>query len=377
MPAGPRHDEDVDADIQPFLSLRFQGGRFDAGTGMPVETLGELVAYRELLLEVARLRFLAANPGRRRAPKGFNSRLALRLRRVEGGSALPILEREAPRSLPLPDEFDEARDLISSAVAAAANGEPIPPDFPVEALVYFNRFGQGLEDDESIELRVGTSGDAPRYTQQVRKSLLAGRSRYQRETSVVGWMSDLDAERMRFRFRAEDGTSISGNVDIVTFEEARRALAPSGEGPRVLVRGVGLFERDGDRLVSIDSIHELVPIDVEPRDAVADAVASARVPAGWLDGEGAATDQAVGQRAEDVLTELVRRGAEVPRVYPVPDGGLQAEWTIGAREVSVTFDPDGSVYAVSVDVGTKGSEDATVKDGDLGPIERLLAPQAS
>ena len=31
---------------------------------------------------------------------------------------------------------------------------------------------------------------------------------------------------------------------------------------------------------------------------------------------------------------------------------MQAEWTVENREVSVTFEPDGSLYAISVDVAS-------------------------
>jgi hypothetical protein len=62
---------------------------------------------------------------------------------------------------------------------------------------------------------------------------------------------------------------------------------------------------------------------------------------GWLDGEG------------EALTEpalAAARGLQHPRLFPTPDGGAQAEWTIGAFAVSVTVAPDGSVSVDATDV---------------------------
>lgn len=374
--AGPRHDGAVTAELNPFLALHFRGARFDAEPGMPVEALGELVAYRELVTEVARLVFLDRNPDRQRVPKGFTDRLSLRLREVAEGSSVPLLERpEVADALPLPDEFDAARDLISEAIQAAADGAPIPEAFPDGALVHFNRLGQGLLDDESIELRAPNAQTGPRYTQSVRKVLLAGRSSYQRDATVEGWVTELDAERMRFQLHLRAGPVIPAPIDAVTFDEVKEALAPSGEGPQVVVTGVGVFDRLTDHLLRFDSVHELIAEDAE--SPVVDAVAASREEAGWLDGDGEGTDPEVVERARALFEAIVTRGVPAPRVFPVPDGGLQAEWTLGEREVSVTVEPGGSLYVIAVNVTSGDAEDATLPDDDIAGVLRLVVPDAS
>lgn len=366
----------VPAQLNPFLALHFRGARFDAEPGMPVEALGELVAYRELVTEVARLVFLDRNPDRQRVPKGFTERLSLRLRHVDEGSAVPLLERpDAAGVLPLPDEFDAARDLISEAIQAATNSAPIPEAFPEDALVHFNRLGQGLRDDESIELRAPDVQTGPRYTQAVRKVLLAGRSNYQRDATVEGWVTELDAERMRFQLHLRTGPVIPAPIDAVTFDEVKEALAPTGEGPQVVVTGVGVFDRMTDQLVRFDSVHELIAEDAD--SAVADSVAASHAQAGWLDGDGDETHPEVARRARALFEAIVMRGVPAPRVYPVPDGGLQAEWTLGEREVSVTVEPGGSLYVIAVNVVSGAAEDATLTDDDVAKVLRLVAPDAS
>lgn len=361
-----------------FVSLHLHGPRFDAGPGMPVEVLAELVAYRDLVAEVARHLFLQGNPARQRVPKGFTDSFSLRLRRIEEGSAAPVLERVRPVGtlVATPDAFDSARDLISEAVAAAANGGPTPRAFPREAIVHFNRFGQGLSDEESIELRAPDAAVGARYNQRIRRVLLAERSYYQRDAERTGWVTEIDADKMRFHLRLSEGSSVPVPMDDVMFDDVKAALRPSGVGPQVLIGGVGVFDKS-DRLVRFDSLHQVMPAGAETDGEAAEAVDAAEVEAGWLDGEGAATHSGVLERARSLLARLLEDGAPVPRVYPVPDGGLQAEWTIGSREVSVTVEPGGTLYVISVDTSSGESNDETVADDDVERVVHLLALDGS
>ena len=64
----------------------------------------------------------------------------------------------------------------------------------------------------------------------------------------------------------------------------------------------------------------------------------------WLDGEGVRLNTTVLQRARTMLQELLNFGMPRPRVFATLEGGVQAEWTIGCHEISMTFEPDGSLY---------------------------------
>lgn len=143
------------------------------------------------------------------------------------------------------------------------------------------------------------------------------------------------------------------------------------------VGGVGVFDKH-DRLVRFDSVHEVTPVGDDTDDDVTEAVGAAEVDAGSFDGTGEATDPAVMERARALFATLVEGGAPVPRVYPVTDGGMQAEWTIGLREVSVTVDPDGSLYVISVDTASGEAHDDTISEGDAADrVLRLLLPLAT
>jgi len=363
-------------DRAPFARLRLTGGRFD-DQGMPVETLVELAQYRELVLGVARAQFLREHPERQRVPRGFFDRLQLRLRAVEDGSAVPVLERVAfPGTLlDVDDDFTRARDAIEDAVAAAETDQPPPNGFPPEALVLFNRFGQTLRPDEAIELRRGSAATGPRYTADTRRKLLLSKRRtYQEELQGIGWISEVDGNGMscRIRLRMGPATPVPAPLDEVTFGPVKDVLEPNGEGPPVRVSGVGVFD-SAQRLIRFDSIHDVAVLD-DPEDIVnlddrLDELASLK--AGWLDGEGVRPDALVIERARRMLADLLTFEVPRPRVFATPEGGVQAEWTVGEHEISVTFEPDGRLYAVSVNLASGDAEEPELAD-DPAQIAQLL-----
>jgi hypothetical protein len=122
---------------------------------MPLEALVELGAYRELVLGVAKELFRTSNPQRQRVPRGFAAGLQLRLRTVETGSAMPVLERVTPpgRLPDFEDEFTQARDVIEEAVAVELNREPLTrpplgsPGEELGAVLELDRMPAGAEDD--------------------------------------------------------------------------------------------------------------------------------------------------------------------------------------------------------------------------------------
>ena len=95
---------------------------------------------------------------------------------------------------------------------------------------------------------------------------------------------------------------------------------------------------------------------------------------GWLDGEGSATDKEAEARAVALLGALASRGLPTPRIFPTEEGGLQAEWSVGGRELSVAFEPDGTLYAIAVDVSSGKSEDLVLTGDDPSAILGLLLP---
>lgn len=59
---------------------------------------------------------------------------------------------------------------------------------------------------------------------------------------------------------------------------------------------------------------------------------------GWLDGKGIAINQAQGDQLTDWFAQHFSDEVPPPRLYPTPEGGVLAEWTIGDWETSVEFE---------------------------------------
>ena len=344
-----------------FARLRLTGNRFEA-EGVPVEALAEVVAYRELVLGVAKELFRNENPDRQRLPRGFTDRFQLRLRAVEHGSAVPVLERlvDADAMLPSNDEFTRARDLIEGAVKAVAADSALPSSFPHAALVLFNSFDQTLGPGEAIELRRGNAATGPKYTSEIRRRLvLTDRPTYQNEVRDIGWVSELDTERMTctIRLRTASSVPLRAPVDELTFQPLKEAMAPNGEGPPVSIHGLGVFDTFRG-LIRLDSIDDVSPVEDPSGLAALDRrlLEIQELRAGWLDGEGLAPSYAAVRLARIVLADLLRSDAPRPRVYPTVEGGIQAEWTSGNVESSIIFQPDGKIDGMAVD-GTTGELD--------------------
>ena len=74
---------------EPFLQPHLTGSRF-AGHSIPLEFLKDLAVLQEMIIEVAKWRFLQDNPGRRRCPRGFTEGIELKLTGIEEGCAAPV-----------------------------------------------------------------------------------------------------------------------------------------------------------------------------------------------------------------------------------------------------------------------------------------------
>ena len=359
-----------------FARLRLIGGRFE-GDGMPVEALTELVAYQELVVGVAKEVYRSERPQRQRLPRGFAERLQLRLRTIEPGSTVPVLERvrESGTLMPAADEFTRSRDLIEEAVAAVGAGETLPQDFPRKAVVLFDRFGQTLRSDEAIQLQRATATSGPRYTQAVRRRLiLEERHTFQAELSDIGWVTELDAGHMTCMIRLRSALRaqpVQAPVDEFTFDQLKTVMEPNGEGPPVRVTGVGVYGAAGHvlRLASIQDV-SLIEDPEELADLDKRIAELAELQRGWLDGDGAPPAPAALREASSTLAELLRPDTPRPRIYPTPEGGVQAEWATAGYEVSVTFEPDGTSYALAVD--RESGESHELENGDTGGLAEFL-----
>jgi len=77
-------------DSEPFLRPRLTGPRFE-GHGIPLEVLKDLAVLEEMIVEVAKWKYLKDHPERLRSPRGFTEGIELKLTGIDEGSAIPVI----------------------------------------------------------------------------------------------------------------------------------------------------------------------------------------------------------------------------------------------------------------------------------------------
>ena len=331
-----------------FLRPRLIGARFDDGD-IPLEMLSDLSALREIVIEVAKWRYLQANPNRKRSPKGFADGVSFNLTRVEKGSAIPVINiqfhppqsPDAPQLPGMPGEFEqyfvEARDTVISAIAAAERNELTEVTLPEKYLSYFDRFGRRLRDGESIEFSTSTPDSPARLTKESRRRLVLAShlNEVAQEVNMRGYISEMDQSRKTFEFQLLEGRKVGG----VIHEHQRHALLEVfnsySDGGRAMISGIGKYDQQ-ERLVSLESIESITILD--PLDVPSRLYELRELKDGWLDGEGVAPDDNALDWLSRRFDRLYSDELPLPHIYPTAEGGVQAEWSFSSHEVSLTVD---------------------------------------
>ena len=307
-----------------FLKPRFTGARFDEHT-LPVDVAGDLAAYEELVIDLAKHLWLSAHPERERVPRGFEQGFSLHLEgMVEDGSAKPLLSWVISGALALQGGnnvyFEQARDLIADCVCACTSGQPLPAKFPKELLDHFNVFGRSLREGETLELPC--AGGPAQLTPERRKQLVLDAQRvYSKDVELTGRVGEIDWEKQTFRLRLEGGAAVTAPLPEHFGELARQAGGK--ERTLVSINGVGVFDAF-DHLQKIEETHHL---ELLPNQALAAKIEDlAALQDGWFDGQGKAPDKDQLAWATDRLVASFPEILPFPHIGPTPEGGLFMEW---------------------------------------------------
>lgn len=245
-----------------FATLRFDGERFDEHA-LDVECLGELRAYRDLVLACADAIWHRENPDRQRLDRGFEARFALRLTDIGDGSAVATLKRVVPKAeldfvSNARDEFDEAAGLIDGAIAAAAGDRLLPAEFPSDVVPLFASFGRSLREGESIFLKSRTSAAEAPYTTGVRDRLAKWVTQlYEDNVDLVGEVTASNVRSGAFELTLEvGGVRVAGKFSPEQEATVLEALRDHRK-LRLRVKGVGEFSTHDKllkRLLSVDQV---------------------------------------------------------------------------------------------------------------------------
>lgn len=362
-----------------FVHFHFDGGRFDIPEGMPLEALGELALYRELVVDVARQLWKRGHPERQRAPKKFGAELDLRLERVDGGSVQPIVGRRESESTLVGDYFDQSRDLITRAVERVATTRALPGDFPRAQVPKLSRLGGALHPGEHYEF--GHPTDIQRRAQldvstaALLREIAETLTTEQPDTRARGYIVEMDTDSATFQIRAVDGRRIGGaSYSAEAADDIRRWLVVD-ESDEVLVEvaGTALVDAEGEvlRFSGPVTVRE---VRVEAVMAMFDALAQAS----------AAADDSGSPIPLDHLRALTERSEALASHYPsvglipVDDGGIRIEWTFGSLDCSAEIDADGSVFLHQFDVHLRidAEWEGTVAQAAWGRLDAFLGGES-
>jgi hypothetical protein len=105
------------------------------------------------------------------------------------------------------------------------------------------------------------------------------------------------------------------------------------------------------------------------------------LPPGWLDGEGRPPSRELLELVGEWLEQNQRKNGQQPRLYPTPEGGVEAEWRIGRLDLSIEFDPSSDTaewHVLDLDQGTVDEQRVALQDEPgmqaLGArLQRVLA----
>lgn len=340
-------------DVFAFFSL--QGERFDA-PGMPVESVREVENFRAAILEVARHRWLDANPGRVHVPSGFADAFDLRLVGIKEGSAQPqlLLHRRHERvDDELWSEFEPAytaaRDDVTDAITSVRSQGDLPPAFPRQASKALRKIGQTLDDGESITVGPPDPSARRAVIDHEVRSLIERIDEDLPTTAVTveleGVITEYDGQSRSFRLRTNHGVSTCRleqfNAELADL--ARGYLALDGvTAPDVLVEGQTM---DADqRIVQLFNVHTITMVRSAGEKVLMHRLSDlAALEPGWLGPGSEAPSQELIDRAQQILPTIANMGVDVA-ILGQADGSIAFEWQRGEVEMSAAIEANGELF---------------------------------
>ena len=331
------------AETVDFLSPRLVGARFD-GHAIPLEVLKDLSVLEELIVEVAKWHYKQDNPQRKRIPKGFADEVSLKVTGIEDGSAIPkiVLAIATVSSSLFPvdhrEYFAKARASIVAAVDSAEKQQPVVGLLNDSHLAYFDRIGRSLRDGESLEINFPNSNRPARLNKATRRYLTLAASSAQgftEEVKLRGRVCEADQEKENFHLRLIDGSRIPAPIQPEHLETIVDAFKDYKKGARVIIEGVGKFDRR-NRLVGLDSVEHISILDAMDVGARLDEFRLLKN--GWFESKGITPSSEGLDWLTDQFESNYSDELPTPYLYPTGEGGVQAEWNFSGWELSLDID---------------------------------------
>ena len=316
------------SDTERKISLRFIGRRFD-GAILPLNALDDLKYINEMVSRGAKRLYLEHNRNRKKVPKGF-SEIALCMSGISEGSAIIdciVPNYNAQKTItPYEDAsfFSEAYRIVVERLSLSYSVPDGETD-PYEDILcdYFEKFGKGLRDDESIEFN--HDGREYIYDRNTRNRLAETLPKYARELEIYATVDEMSVKDKTFRvsYVDNDGNvrSLGLSYKGIPSKKINEAMMQR-DSRRVLLKGVGWFKKKVLNEFDLDYFELLDPRDVQAR---VDDLTSLKD--GWAEERsGKGIDRTSAKMFADYFDEYGPSGCPLPCIFPTIEGGLSVEW---------------------------------------------------
>lgn len=321
-----------------FLSPKLTGSRFQ-GHAIPLEFLKDLAVLEELIIEVAKAKWLEDHPGRQRSPRGWTDGIEFKLTAVEDGSAIPIISLIIAANTLFPPEsqayFEQARESVVRAIGAAEQNQSVTDHLPEKTLTYFDKIGRSLRDGEAIEFSTPQHQAPAKLTKETRRRLILASDKVKElteDTTVRGTVPEADQDDMTFEVQLFDGSKVNAPIATQHLDTILEAFNGYKDGARVLLQGVGKFNRH-DRLLGFESIEHVSILDALDISARLDELRPLKN--GWLEGRGVAPSSEGLHWLSLAFAQHYPEDLSLPFLYPTEEGGVRAEWSLEPHEASL------------------------------------------
>lgn len=325
---------------EPFLKPRLTGARFEGGV-VPLHVLADFAILEQMIVDIAKWKFLEENENRSRVPRGFTEGISLKLTGVEQGSAIPIINLFFAASTLFPPDaksyFEEARAEIVKSIRYAEQDLHIS-NLPPKLLSYFGRFGRSLEPGEAVEFSDDVGGTA-KLTQLTRHRLVIASNikEYAEDIELRGTVTGMEVKEEWFNLVRSDTTKVKIPLTEPHIDTIRKAFNCYAIGKKMTLRiqASGRFDRER-KLKGIESVEQVVVIDpLDIRDRVEELKLLEN---GWLDGKGIVPSPAALDSFVSVFEMNYRDELQLPYLFLTPTGKVLAEWSLPSWSLSLEID---------------------------------------
>lgn len=327
---------------EPKLNIAFTGGRFDSGQ-IPTDFLPDITALGNALNGAVKQQYLAQT-GRSRVPSRFAEQTSAAISDITKGSlkiTISPLQSTPPPGQTLPllpsDQSYIAQGwelvVLELAMTSEHNGHRPAWARPLR------RFGLHLVDGETAHL--STNGRTVMYDRETRRRYLTQRfpnEQYSEWSTIHGYVHSRDLDADNFGITTGNQQRLTAPITDAIINEIDRAFTLRMNGVNATIELIGEISYTApEHPIRVDSVSDVSvnhPLDISQQiQRLSD------LEDGWHNGAGTViTPDHLIELAELFERRLRLTDATMPRLFPTPEGCIQAEWQIGDTTADLEID---------------------------------------